>query len=170
MDSPKALASLTPPRRASQVPRRICSRAPSTSTPESPTTASTHASSPVSGFIPKGRTGHSQFYPFTRPNRFAFAMAHEFAFPGFASRIAPTHAGSATCTMGNLHGQHLAADKIRQAFLAHPLEKGVAPQARGLSCEAEKLGKQCSAVSSAFHSLQDNPAPFGKGDSPDHGS
>jgi len=153
MDSPKALASLTPPRRASQVPRRICSRAPSTSTPESPTTASTHASSPVSGFIPKGRTGHSQFYPFTRPNRFAFAMAHEFAFPGFASRIAPTHAGSATCTMGNLHGQHLAADKIRQAFLAHPLTKGAAAQrrrsrsnsshcaARGLSCDPEGEGK-----------------------------
>jgi hypothetical protein len=26
--------------------------------------------------------------------------------------------------MGNLHGQHLAADKIRQAFLAHPLVRG----------------------------------------------
>ena len=89
MDSPKALASYPPPRRASQVPRQICPRAPSPSTPESPTTAPTHASSPVSGFIPKGRTGHSQFYPFTRPNRFAFATAHEFASPGFAKGIAP---------------------------------------------------------------------------------
>jgi len=38
---------------------------------------------------PQGRASHSQFYPFTRPNRFAFATAHEFASPGFAKGIAP---------------------------------------------------------------------------------
>jgi len=48
-------------------------------------------------FIQRGRLAAPKMNPFTRPNRFAFAMAHEFAFPGFASRIAPTHAGSATC-------------------------------------------------------------------------
>ena len=101
---PTRWRSVPPLSRASQVPRRICPRAPSTSTPESPTTVCAHSSSPVSGFIRKGRTGHSQLYPFTRPNRFAFATAHEFAFPGFARRIAPAGAGSATCTMGNLHG------------------------------------------------------------------
>ena len=89
MDSPKALAVTPPLRRASQVPRRICPRAPSPSTPESPTTACAHSSSPVSGFIQKGRTGHSQLYPFTRPNRFAFATAHEFASPGFTLGITP---------------------------------------------------------------------------------
>ena len=89
MHSPEALAVTPPLHRASQVPRQICPRAPSTSTPGSPTTASAHASSSVSGFIHKGRTGHSQLYPFTRPNRFAFATAHEFASPGFAKGIAP---------------------------------------------------------------------------------
>ena len=121
---PGCWRSPPPPRRASQVPRRICPRAPSPSTPESPTTACAHTSSPVSGFILKGRTGHSRLYPFTRPNRFAFATAHEFASPGFASRIAPTLAGSATCTMGNLHGQYLATNKIRQASPGAPLSEG----------------------------------------------
>jgi len=86
-----------PPRRASQVPRRICPRAPSTSTPESSAAASAHCFTTDGKLHPKGKTSYSQMNPLTRPNRFAFAMAHEFAFPGFASRIAPTHAGSATC-------------------------------------------------------------------------
>jgi hypothetical protein len=94
---PSRWRSSPPPHRASQVPRRICPRAPSTSTPGSSAAAFAHCFTTDSKLHPKGKTSYSHLNPLTRPNRFAFAMAHEFAFPGFASRIAPTHAGSATC-------------------------------------------------------------------------
>ena len=90
MDSPKALA----------VSPATSPGLPGSSTDLSSRAVPKHPGEPDDCFYPcfiagvrlhpKGRTGHSQLYPFTRPNRFAFATAHEFASPGFAPRIAPT--------------------------------------------------------------------------------
>ena len=97
MDSPKALAvsPATPP------------GLPGSSTDLSSRAVHKHPGEPddcfypcfIAGFRlhPQGRTGHSQFYPFTRPNRFAFATAHEFASPGFATR------DCSLSTLGRLH-------------------------------------------------------------------
>jgi hypothetical protein len=56
----------------------------------------------------------------TRPNRVQLLAARTFALRGFAPRITPTHARSATCRMGNLHDKLLSACETCQASPGAP--------------------------------------------------
>jgi len=110
------------PRRVSQVPRLICPCALPPLTPEGPATACTHCLIASYRFHP---------YPagWPPPSRneaetgSLYAAARRFAFRGFAKRIAPLHARSATCRMGNLHGEFLSPHKISQAYPGAPDER-----------------------------------------------
>ena len=96
----------------------LVQRVPPPIAPESPTGA--HARCfPVGGRLHHvWKAGHSHL-SLTRPKRVHLIAAHVLASRGFAPRITPTHARSATCRTGNLQGKLLSACKSKQTFLAH---------------------------------------------------
>ena len=66
-----------------------------------------------------GWTGHLQV-PLTRPNRVHLRYGSRARFAGFAGRITPPHARSATCRMGNYRISSFQLTRSARLFLAHP--------------------------------------------------
>ena len=113
------VACASHPDRASQAPRLIFPRALPPTTPEGPLAAYACCfPTGLSGFILVG--GLATFVFLSRPNRVHLRCGSRVRLPSSASPIAGTHARSATCRTGNLHGELLSVHKISQAYPGVP--------------------------------------------------
>jgi hypothetical protein len=116
--------------------------APSRLTPESRLAARVDAWQSRSGFALSG--GVAAFDRVTRPNGFARATAHRFAFQGSDGRIAADAAWSAPCVVDCSHGLFLSPDEMSWTWPDAPE-----------STEGAQRGKRscCAAVSDSPGSM-----------------